>query len=823
MQGWMQGAATRRAWWRGVLVVMLTAFGGTAAARSIAPGEIPTLAADEGLLLIEVDTNLTLNHVQVSPVGRHAGPTLDLMRPGQTAGLYVVHAGDYRWDRIDTSLFTRFTFDDKPEYRFHVEPGRITYAGDLVFRPTAFYWADLQVRNRGLRAMDWLDANHPALAKRLPFVYSGLYDDPFPAFYRAIADGAARRPASSGEVEAPPVPGTLPMSPRELWRSDRVSQVALNPTGDLLAEALQLDEKHWAIDLIDLKAGSALRLLDSPAAVRSLLWSGDRNLLAGVAETAGPEVVTVFHIRDGGNGKRAYDGVRIDPLGNVLATIAGDPDHILYVAAGIVQNIDIHSRASINGASVSNRNHSLNEHIVGDVGWWADGHGRLRMALTRRDDKSQLLYDTGDGRFTFMLAMNSETTLNPVGVSFDGDVLYATTDEGRGQRDLVVFDPVQKQVTRTLFSKAGVDVDSVVFDSRQTPIGVRYYQEGRRVTEYFDQASAALAGLLRQTFPDRTVDILDRNADGSQVILQVEDSDQPPVLYHLDVAHRQAALLEAQRPWLEGKAMAATRLLKTVSDDGFPIEAYLTLPAGQGRHSLLVLPHGGPVDVSDRLLFDPEVQFFASLGYGVLRVNFRGSDGYGKAFREAGYGAQGTRIEDDIDAAIRAALATGVLDQERMCIAGASYGGYSALVSTVRWPHRFRCAVSVSGPTDRLLAFSATDGAQSEEGRKLLERIFGDPRAQHDAMLAGSPLYQYRDLQVPLMLVHGEQDMRVDYEHVRRLVRMLNLGGQRPVMLSFAEGDHGYGDLDQIDKTYRGIAGFLETYLGAPAQQVTMH
>ena len=99
----------------------------------------------------------------------------------------------------------------------------------------------------------------------------------------------------------------------------------------------------------------------------------------------------------------------------------------------------------------------------------------------------------------------------------------------------------------------------------------------------------------------------------------------------------------------------------------------------------------------------------------------------------------------------------------------------------------------------------------------MLERIFGDPRTQRDSMMANSPVYQYRSLKVPVMLVHGEEDLRVDYEHSRRLVRMLNLAGARPVSLTFAEGDHSLGDPDQIDATYRGVAGFLETYLGTAA------
>jgi dipeptidyl aminopeptidase/acylaminoacyl peptidase len=154
-----------------------------------------------------------------------------------------------------------------------------------------------------------------------------------------------------------------------------------------------------------------------------------------------------------------------------------------------------------------------------------------------------------------------------------------------------------------------------------------------------------------------------------------------------------------------------------------------------------------------------------------------------------------------------------------MAVVGSSYGGYSALVSTVRWPQRFRCAVSISGVSDRVLFFTASDGGNSAKGRKELERVIGNPNTDLDKMVATSPLYRYREMRVPVMLVHGGEDMRVDYEHSRRLVRMLNMAGHKPVMLSFDHEGHGLSDIDDIDKAYSGIAGFLRQYLdaGTPA------
>src|SRR5690554_1497508 len=217
-----------------------------------------------------------------------------------------------------------------------------------------------------------------------------------------------------------------------------------------------------------------------------------------------------------------------------------------------------------------------------------------------------------------------------------------------------------------------------------------------------------------------TVNTVERSQDGQVMILWADAGDQPPRLYHLDVARRKASLVGSSQPWLEGWTFAPTEVVAFRAGDGLEMEAFLTIPHGDVDRPLVVLPHGGPIGIADTLHFDPEVQFIASLGYAVLRVNFRGSAGYGRAFREAGHGNLGTLIEDDIDAAIRHVLERYSLDAERMCVVGSSYGGYSALVAAVRWPERFRCVVSIAGVSDRALMFTASDSGRSSEGRRVL-------------------------------------------------------------------------------------------------------
>jgi dipeptidyl aminopeptidase/acylaminoacyl peptidase len=151
-----------------------------------------------------------------------------------------------------------------------------------------------------------------------------------------------------------------------------------------------------------------------------------------------------------------------------------------------------------------------------------------------------------------------------------------------------------------------------------------------------------------------------------------------------------------------------------------------------------------------------------------------------------------------------------------MCAVGASYGGYSSLISSIRWPDRFRCVVSMMGLTDRPLFFTASDSGRSKAGRAAIEDVMGDSRRDLKSMVDSSPLYRYKQLKVPLLLVHGTEDPRVDYEHTRRLARMLALDGRPPEVITVKGAGHGLASAEQRKAVWPSVAAFLQKYLGAP-------
>ncbi|MEJ1095121.1 MULTISPECIES: S9 family peptidase [unclassified Pseudoxanthomonas] len=789
--------------------------------QRIDPGEIPELAPDEGLVLVAVDTDVDLYSVRVRKDGKAFGAgVMNDLKIGRSFRLYVAPAGVYEWREVQLIFGLRYALSDDPEFKFKVEPGKISYAGDLLFRPITVWRATVAMSNRGLAAMDWLEQQHPVLHAKYPFAYVGRYPDPFPEFYRqARSKYPASTAVSSISLIPPPTPGVLPIAVKTLWKEPRILQASLNPAGTLLALHVRNSDEEWGVELVDLKAGKLTQMAKSAMAC-SIEWSGDDTLLVSVGESERLKQVSVIRIDTDAAGHHGFTRIKLPREGFVVDSLPLERNHILFGSWSregdlMVHEVDVSSQKAADAFRPTLRSR-MNVGVEDDVAWFTDGDGRLRLVAVKRDDEYVLMHGS-HGVYTDVMKLSGETEFDPVGASYDASVIYGITEEDRDQRELVAFDVASRKIVKTLFSKPGVDVEAPIFDSGRNPIGVTYYQSGRLVSEYFQAQNNRIGQLLQKAFPGKTVAVIDRSRDGKQMILWVDAGDQPPQLFHLDAVNLRAALLDDSLPWLKDIRFAPSEVVAFKGTDGLPLEAFLTLPPGTGKRPLVVFPHGGPIGVADQLHFDREVQFLASLGYAVLRVNFRGSDGYGKAFREAGHRNYGTLIEDDIDAAIRHVTARYSVDEQRMCVVGSSYGGYSALVAAVRWPQRFRCVVSIAGISDRILFFTASDSGRSEEGRKQLEKIMGDPRSDQEKMQATSPLYHYQNIQVPVMLAHGLEDMRVDFEHTRRMTRVLSMAGRTPVGLEFEKEGHGFEKLENNEKLWNGVAGFLRQHLGGTA------
>ena len=253
------------------------------------------------------------------------------------------------------------------------------------------------------------------------------------------------------------------------------------------------------------------------------------------------------------------------------------------------------------------------------------------------------------------------------------------------------------------------------------------------------------------------------------------------------------------------------------------MHGFLTIPHGSDGKNLplVVLPHGGPFQVSDEWGFNPEAQLLAAAGYAVLQVNFRGSSGYGRAFSQAGAREWGGKMQDDVTDATRWAIDQGIADPRRICIYGASYGAYAALEGVAKEPSLYKCAAGYVGVYDLPLMFGKGDTRELESGRNYLHDWIGEPSELGKV----SPVNQAASIKVPVFLAAGGQDERAPIEHSERMEKALRNAGVPVETLFIRSEGHGFYTTEHQVQFYTKLLDFLARNIGsgATAPAATAH
>lgn len=253
--------------------------------------------------------------------------------------------------------------------------------------------------------------------------------------------------------------------------------------------------------------------------------------------------------------------------------------------------------------------------------------------------------------------------------------------------------------------------------------------------------------------------------------------------------------------------------------DGVRVPAYLTLPAGGEARNLplVLLPHGGP-HARDTMDFDWWATFLASRGYAVLQPNFRGSTGYGTAWEDAGRRQWGGLMQTDLDDGVDAVVRAGIADGGRVCIVGASYGGYAALAGATLTPERYRCAIAVAGVSDLGVMLTQTERQTGGDDSLLSDwwrASIGDRQEDRDNIRAVSPVFHAERVQAPVLLIHGTDDTVVPIDQSRRMQRALQAANKDVRFVELRGDDHWLSDAPTRIQMLREIETFLDQHLRA--------
>lgn len=367
------------------------------------------------------------------------------------------------------------------------------------------------------------------------------------------------------------------------------------------------------------------------------------------------------------------------------------------------------------------------------------------------------------------------------------DRFAVLTNKDTDRISLVEFDLANKAIGNILYQHPNYDLTGAeVVEDGSFVRSVSYVDHGRTVTEYFAQADSHIAQLLQKAFPQKHAQLMSGAGNGTRKILYVSASDDPGTYYLLDTRTGEAEILSSLYQSAETYELSSSNVFNVPTADGEHVEAILTRPEASNG-VLLVNPHGGPIGVRDYASYNPATQFFASRGYSVLNVNFRGSSGFGRKFLDTGRGQFGKRIEEDISTVV--AHVTAEYEFTNLCAIGASYGGYSALMLAIRHPELYRCVIGIFGIYDLPFLFNTSNYTLLEEEQKALEAVIGE---YSDALREVSPFYLAEGIDAPVLLIAGTEDTIADYEQTNRMKYRLQQLAKPVEYFYYADTGHGH-------------------------------
>ncbi len=469
--------------------------------------------------------------------------------------------------------------------------------------------------------------------------------------------------------------------------------------------------------------------------------------------------------------------------GDFASLLPDDPNHVLmahYSRNGeyslYTVNLDTGKR------QLAERGHRKRDSdFAGTVDWVLDADGDAVIRIEYDEDKEERrFYKRSPDGASWILASavseKKEDEIKIIAIALAGaDHLIHAAMTVDGFRGLYVFDIDKGEVVKTEFASTQYDIASVLRDSwTASVVGVSYVGDLAR-THFLESELAALYRNLQKAIPNGSPQITSWSRDFSKFMVRVVYTDHPDQFFIYDDEKKSLAMFSAAYEALDGRTEARKEKYDFVASDGLKIPGYLTVPKAATKQSmpLIVLPHGGPFARDDQA-FDWWPFFYAARNYLVYQPNFRGSEGYGEAYRQAGFGEWGRKMQDDITEGVQSLIADGIVDPDRICIAGASYGGYAALAGATLTPELYACAVSVSGISNVPLLLSDASG-DDPENEYWKERV--GSRFDKDAMKDISPINEISAATPPILLIHSEHDIVVPVGQSRLMRNALRQKG----------------------------------------------
>ncbi|WP_075186675.1 alpha/beta hydrolase family protein [Teredinibacter haidensis] len=589
------------------------------------------------------------------------------------------------------------------------------------------------------------------------------------------------------------------------------SMMAMSPSGELIAYRKNRGEKDFLV-VYSLKDKKQLHVVDvSEIDPRYIYFFSETQLILVASEfkrmhlyirNFDVSTAFLFDMTKGSIAQLLKPGHKIHKYQSGLGSIVGiTPDAKYAFMPAFVAEPGTDNRAVYSLAKVNLENpEKLQIFEYGKEGvrdYFVNLSGEL-IAQERYSNKRnlyQVLVPKG-GAWAVIYEQNMEVIdLSVVGVVEGGESLVLLREGKDSDRmDYFTLSLMDGSISETGFGREDKDIEDVIVDVNREAYGVRYSGFNPSY-QFFDEEVNSFVEQIVKSFPQQSVRLNSWSDDWGKVIVLVEGSDHPGDYYLVD-RDLKFQFLATRRENITADDLNPIGKVRYSAMDGLKIPALLTIPKNKvgdlKKLPTVIFPHGGPA-YYDRIEFDWLAQSLASQGYLVVQPQFRGSKGFGGEFFRAGHGEWGGKMQSDITDGVNFLVKKGIVDPERICIVGGSYGGYAALSGAAFTPDLYKCVVSLNGVSDlpKMLDMEKRDLGNDHWVVSYWERAMARGDVKKERLKTVSPVYSAESFSAPVLLIHGDRDTVVPIDQSKRMRSKLKKAGKQVEFIKLkGEGHH---------------------------------
>lgn len=612
---------------------------------------------------------------------------------------------------------------------------------------------------------------------------------------------------------------TYSYSVEDYFRKPKQSYFKFSPNGMYLSyqEKDENGKKHVYIKHTE--TNEVTKVIEEGENLISEYYWANNTRIVYMQDKAGDENYHLFAVDiDGSSPKEItpYKGVRV----YIQDYLKDQKDHLIIIMNK--ENPQILEPYKININTGELEKLFENKDIENPIdGYDFDKNGQLKAYSQQKNGTdAALYYQTDNGNYEKVIETNWRDEFYIIDFDYTTDYphdAYVMSNLESNTNEIVLYDLKNKKAIKKLYRHETYDAGGLdISRKRNYEIDYYFHTGEKRVVVPVSNNYKKLHARFSSEFKGQSFEIASTTEKEDKYLIKVTSDKLVGVYYLYDTAKDSFKELFNLMPSLNPDDMAEMKPIQFSSRDGLTIHGYLTIPkeAKNGKVPLIVNPHGGPYGERDYWRFDRKTQLFASRGYATLQINYRGSGGYGKTFHLAGNKQIGRKMLNDLEDGVEYVKSLNIIDEDRIAIYGASYGGLATLGSLVKTPDLYRCGVDYVGVSNLFTLFNSFPPYWKPLLRQAYEQWYDENSPEDQKIMkAVSPALNADKITKPLFVIQGANDPRVNINESDQIVKNLrDRGFEVPYMVKYNEG-HGFGHEENNIELYKSMMGFFAKHL----------